>query len=106
MATGFELKLPMDQGEGQKWNISPENLYSNPQKVNIQKNNFVEIKLNNEIPMHSNILEAGCGTGQLSIFLSKYKRQIFSIDLSSNIFWILGADVCSLFILMQATLSF
>ncbi|MAR44032.1 MAG: hypothetical protein CMC48_08170 [Flavobacteriaceae bacterium] len=50
MATGFELKLPMDQGEGQKWNISPENLYSNPQKVNIQKNNFVEIKLNNEIP--------------------------------------------------------
>ena len=50
MATGFELKLPMDQGEGQKWNISPKNLYSNPQKVNIQKNNFVEIKLNNEIP--------------------------------------------------------
>ena len=50
MATGFELKLPMDQGEGQKWNISPENLYSNPQKVNIQKNNFLEIKLNNEIP--------------------------------------------------------
>ena len=50
MATGFELKLPMDQGEGQKWNISPKNLYSTPQKVNIQKNNFLEIKLNNEIP--------------------------------------------------------
>jgi len=50
MATGFELKLPMDQGEGQKWNISPKNLYSTPQKVNIQKDNFLEIKLNNEIP--------------------------------------------------------
>ena len=46
-----------------------------------KKSIFAE-KLNNEIPMHSNILEAGCGTGQLSIFLSKYKRQIFSIDLS------------------------
>ena len=32
--------------------------------------------------MHSKILEAGCGTGQLSLFLSKYKREIFSIDLS------------------------
>ena len=48
-----------------------------------KKSIFAE-KLNNEIPMHSNVLEAGCGTGQLSLFLSKYKRQIFSIDLSMS----------------------
>ena len=46
-----------------------------------KKSIFAE-KLNKEIPMHSKVLEAGCGTGQLSLFLSKYNRQIFSIDLS------------------------
>jgi len=39
-------------------------------------------KLDEEIEMFSKILEVGCGTGQLSIFLSRYQRQIFSIDLS------------------------
>ncbi len=39
-------------------------------------------KLDNEIPMNSKILEAGCGTGQLSLFLSRFKRIVFSIDLS------------------------
>jgi len=46
-----------------------------------KKSIFAE-KLNTEIPMHSKVLEAGCGTGQLSLFLSKFKRQIFAIDLS------------------------
>ena len=41
-------------------------------------------KLDEEIPMFSKILEAGCGTGQLSLFLSRFKRQIYSIDLSSG----------------------
>ena len=48
-----------------------------------KKSIFAE-KLNTEIPMHSKVLEAGCGTGQLSLFLSRYQRQIFSIDLSSG----------------------
>jgi SAM-dependent methyltransferase len=39
-------------------------------------------KLDEEKEMFSKILEVGCGTGQLSIFLSRYQRQIFSIDLS------------------------
>src|SRR4029453_14732258 len=30
---GHTVKLHMDQGEGQHWNISPGNLYSKPQKV-------------------------------------------------------------------------
>ena len=41
-------------------------------------------KLDDEIPMRSNILEAGCGTGQMSIVLSRYARQIYSIDLSKD----------------------
>ena len=32
LSTGHTVKLPMDQGEGQKWNISPKNLYSTPKK--------------------------------------------------------------------------
>ena len=41
-------------------------------------------KLDDEIPMGSNILEAGCGTGQLSIALSRYARQIYGIDISKG----------------------
>jgi hypothetical protein len=32
---GSTVKLHMDQGEGQHWNISPGNLYSKPQKITI-----------------------------------------------------------------------
>ena len=32
--------------------------------------------------MFSKVLEVGCGTGQLSLFLSRYKREIYSVDLS------------------------
>ena len=39
-------------------------------------------KLDEEIKMYAKVLEAGCGTGQLSLFLSRYQRQIFSIDLA------------------------
>ena len=30
---GHTVKLPMDRGEGQHWNLAPGNLYSTPQKV-------------------------------------------------------------------------
>ena len=48
-----------------------------------KKSIFAE-KLDNEIPIGANVLEAGCGTGQLSIYLSRYKRKIFAIDLSEG----------------------
>ena len=48
-----------------------------------RRNVFVK-KLDDEIPMRSNILEAGCGTGQMSIVLSRYARQIYGIDLSKG----------------------
>ncbi len=34
-ADGKVIKLHMDQGEGQHWNISPGNLYSKPEKIHI-----------------------------------------------------------------------
>jgi hypothetical protein len=32
-ADGHTVKLPMDRGEGQHWNLAPGNLYSKPQKI-------------------------------------------------------------------------
>jgi hypothetical protein len=34
-ADGHTIKLPMDRGEGQHWNIAPGNLYSTPRKVTV-----------------------------------------------------------------------
>jgi ubiquinone/menaquinone biosynthesis C-methylase UbiE len=48
-----------------------------------QKSIFAK-KLDQEIPFGSRVLEAGCGTGQLSISLSRFNRQITGIDLSKN----------------------
>tara|TARA_B100001989_G_scaffold245077_1_gene214486 strand:+ start:154 stop:1956 length:1803 start_codon:yes stop_codon:yes gene_type:complete len=50
LSTGYTVKLPMDQGEGQKWNISPKNLYSTPKKITISKSSTINITLDNEIP--------------------------------------------------------
>ena len=33
LSTGHTVKLPMDRGEGQQWNLAPGNLYSAPQTV-------------------------------------------------------------------------
>ena len=40
--------------------------------------------LDNEIPIGATVLEAGCGTGQLSIFLSRYDRKVYGIDISKG----------------------
>jgi len=50
LSTGYTVKLPMDQGEGQKWNISPKNLYSTPRKIKIKNSSTISISLDNEIP--------------------------------------------------------
>ncbi|MBN1683815.1 hypothetical protein JW865_09735, partial [Candidatus Bathyarchaeota archaeon] len=46
------LKLPMDQWEGQKWNMSPGNLYSIPKKIifNSISKKTIKIKLDQVIP--------------------------------------------------------
>ena len=50
LSSGKTVKLPKDQGEGQKWNISPKNLYSTPKKIKIKKSKTITITLDNEIP--------------------------------------------------------
>src|SRR5580698_9358974 len=48
---GNTVKLHMDQGEGQHWNISPGNLYSKPQKVTIKPGGgVIQLALTEVIP--------------------------------------------------------
>lgn len=49
-ADGHTVKLPMDRGEGQHWNLAPGNLYSKPQKINIGTDSKISIVLDQEIP--------------------------------------------------------
>jgi hypothetical protein len=50
-ADGHTLKLPMDRGEGQHWNLAPGNLYSTPRKVSLGgSGDPVAISLDKEIP--------------------------------------------------------
>jgi len=49
---GHTVKLPMDRGEGQQWNLAPGNIYSKPIKVRIDKRlkNIITIELSETIP--------------------------------------------------------
>ncbi len=51
-ADGHVIKLPMDRGEGQHWNIAPGNFYSAPVKVHIDPaaGGAIKLKLSREIP--------------------------------------------------------
>ena len=45
LSTGHTVKLPMDQGEGQQWNRSPGNLYSEPIKVTVPESGKAEFDI-------------------------------------------------------------
>jgi hypothetical protein len=49
---GHTVKLPMDRGEGQRWNRAPGNLYSTPKKVHVDpsKDEIIQITLDKKIP--------------------------------------------------------
>jgi hypothetical protein len=50
-ADGHTVKLPMDRGEGQHWNIAPGNLYSTPRKVTLSASSgTISVVLDQEIP--------------------------------------------------------
>ncbi len=50
-ADGHTVKLHMDQGEGQHWNVSPGNLYSKPQTITLGANpQNISITVDQEIP--------------------------------------------------------
>jgi hypothetical protein len=52
LASGHDVKLPPDRGEGQKWYIKPGNLYSAPTKIHIDPvvGGKVSITLTQKIP--------------------------------------------------------
>ena len=52
LADGHVVKLPMDRGEGQHWNLAPGNLYSTPRKVDIDPSrpDTIVISLDQIIP--------------------------------------------------------
>mgnify|MGYP002835833334 CR=1 FL=1 len=47
-------------------------------------NSLFTKKLDSEIGYGTKILELGCGTGQLSLFLSRSNREIFAVDISNS----------------------
>jgi hypothetical protein len=49
---GHTVKLPMDQGEGQRWAIKPGNFYSKPVKMHLDPaaSGLIKISLDQEIP--------------------------------------------------------
>jgi Putative esterase len=49
-ADGHTVKLPMDRGEGQHWQLAPGNLYSKPQKITLKGGEPVQIVLDQIIP--------------------------------------------------------
>lgn len=46
LASGHTVKLPMDRGEGQHWNLAPGNYYSVPKKISIDPSKSETIKIN------------------------------------------------------------
>ena len=54
-------------------------------------NNLLTKRLDDEIGYGTKILELGCGTGQLSLFLSRCNRDIFAVDISTGSL-LLGED--------------
>lgn len=43
LSTGHTVKLPMDNGEGQQWNRSPGNLYSEPFKIRVGEDGIQDV---------------------------------------------------------------
>ena len=45
LSNGKTVKLPMDRGEGQKWNRAPGNLYSTPRQVHVDPSSSQQISI-------------------------------------------------------------
>jgi hypothetical protein len=50
LATGHTVKLPMDRGEGQQWNLAPGNIYSTPVKISLKSGGNFKINMGKTIP--------------------------------------------------------
>ena len=51
-ADGHTVRLPMDRGEGQQWQIAPGNLISTPQRIRVDpgQDEVIRVSLDREIP--------------------------------------------------------
>jgi hypothetical protein len=49
-ADGYTVKLPIDRGEGQHWNLAPGNLYCEAKKIAVGPDSRISIVLDREIP--------------------------------------------------------
>jgi len=49
-ADGHVVKLPMDRGEGQHWNLAPGNLFSKPVKMTVTGQSSIRVALDQVIP--------------------------------------------------------
>ena len=49
LATGHTVKLPMDRGEGQQWNLAPGNIYSTPVKISLKSGGHFKIHMDKTI---------------------------------------------------------
>lgn len=47
---GHVVKLPMDRGEGQQWNLAPGNLFNKPQKISLSPGKTLIVKMDTIIP--------------------------------------------------------
>lgn len=47
---GKTIKMPMDRGEGQQWNLAPGNIYSIPVKMNLTPSSNITVKVDQVIP--------------------------------------------------------
>jgi hypothetical protein len=50
LSTGHTVKLPMDNGEGQQWNKSPGNFFSQPRKLHVTPESKIDIIMTEIIP--------------------------------------------------------
>lgn len=50
LASGKNVKLPMDRGEGQQWNLAPGNIYSTPLEIEVKSGSDINITLDKIIP--------------------------------------------------------
>jgi hypothetical protein len=50
LATGHTVKLPMDRGEGQQWNLAPGNIYSTPVKISLKSGGDFKLNMGKTIP--------------------------------------------------------
>ena len=48
------------------------------------RNNLFTKRIDDELSYSSKVLELGCGTGQLSLFLARGNREIYGVDISNG----------------------